>query len=166
MEKDLITRNFLVGLLRSRYEDVNIVNAPAIFKERGVEISETSSDRRTRFMDLIVVEVSSKRNTNLIAGTVSIDRQPRIVDINGYAFDLVPRGPFIMITHHDQPGVIGKVGTLLGNNNINIAGMQVGRQSVRGNAIMAINIDDEITPDIVNTIKRYKGIKTVNLIEF
>jgi len=164
MEMDLITRNLLVGLLHSRYEDVNVVNAPLMIKERGIEMEQSSSESRTRFNDLIVVEVKTKNSPHRVAGTLSIERLPRIVDIDGYAFDLAPEGMFLLVRHRDQPGMIGKVGTLMGNKDINIAGMQVGRESKRGNALMAILVDEEVSPEVMKSIKRFKGVTSTCMI--
>jgi len=166
MQTELITRYFLVGLLQSRYDEVNVVNAQALLEDRGVDLSVTASDRMTRFADYITARVITKDEAHEAGGTLTVNNMPRIVDIDGYAFDLAPEGLVLLATHHDQPGVIGKVGMLLGKKDINIAGMQVGRESVRGNAIMALNLDDEVTPEVMKTMKRYKEIKKVYMISF
>lgn len=166
METDLVTRNFLIGLLKSRFDDINIVNAPVLFKERGVDITESSVDRRTRFTDLIIAEVQTGKTKHTVSGTLSVTGEPRIVSIDGYTFDLAPEGLCILSMHKDQPGVIGTVGTLLGSNDINIAGMQVGRETVRGQALMVINVDDEVPPELLKEIKKQKHINTVDLVSF
>ena len=78
--------------------------------------------------------------------------------------DLIPKGNVLYVRHKDEPGLVGKVGTLLGDRNINIAGMQVGRETIRGRAIMCLTIDDEISDDTLEALKNIKGVASVRLL--
>ncbi len=166
METSLITRHFLVGLLRSRYSDINLVNAPDMLKESGVSLTETMSGTRSRYHDQITTQVVNRKSTHIVTGTLTAADGPRIVNIDGYSFDFSPHGRIMLATHRDMPGIIGKVGTLLGDRDINIAAMQVGRESVRGRAIMSISIDDDLSAEVQNAILGFPGVETVSVIMF
>lgn len=165
LETALISRFVLVGLLKTSNEAVNFVNAAVITKNRGINLTETTTDRKSKHADLLTVEVTGKEKSLEISGTL-FNNQPRIVQINGYSLDLIPEGDVIIIRHKDRPGMIGKVGTLLGNHNINIAGMQVGRKKVRGDATMALAIDDPIPKAVLDELRRLPGLTTALLVKF
>jgi D-3-phosphoglycerate dehydrogenase / 2-oxoglutarate reductase len=167
MQTAIITRYLLMGFLKSHIpETVNIVNAPILFKNRGVKISETKREHGTRFADLVTATVTEAGGSHSAAATLMNGAGTRIVQIDGFEIDLTPQGYVLVIRHTDKPGMIGKVGTLLGNKNINIAGMQVGRKNVRGDAVMGLTIDDEVTPEVLKKVEKLDGIISVKLINF
>jgi D-3-phosphoglycerate dehydrogenase / 2-oxoglutarate reductase len=166
MQTNVITRYFLMGMLRPHFsESVNVVNAPILFKNRGVKITETSVGSADDVESEMLVTVSSSKETHSAWGMI-VNGDVRITGIDGFGIDLVPQGHVIFINHTDQPGMIGKVGALLGNNNINIAGMQVGREKARGNAVMALTVDEEVPENLQQELKRISGIRNVKLIAF
>ncbi|MFA6450781.1 MAG: phosphoglycerate dehydrogenase, partial [bacterium] len=167
MQTPVITRYLLMGVLKAHIpETVNIVNAPILLKNRGVNITETKSERGTRYADLISVTVNEAGASHSASATLMNGSETRIVKIDGFDIDLIPQGHVLVIRHTDKPGMIGKVGTLLGNKNINVGGMQVGRKKVRGDAVMGLTIDDEVTPELIKKIEKIDGIRSVKLITF
>lgn len=166
-ETSLITRYILVGFLRPTFQEtVNFVNAPIITQNRGIKLTETSSDMQVKFSELITVNVVTEKGSRTVAGTIFNTNDIRIVNIDGFWIDLSPRGSILVVQHRDRPGLIGKVGTLLGDRNINVGGMQVGRESVRGNAVMALSLDDEIPEKVMKELRKIEGLDSARLLKF
>lgn len=166
-ETQLITRYCLVGFLKPKFQDsVNFVNAPLLTQARGVKLVEVHSENPSKFSDMISVEVVTDNRRRVASGTIFNGTDIRIVNVDGYWFDLIPKGSILFVTHKDRPGIIGKVGTLLGDRNINIAGMQVGRESARGNAVMALSVDDSITDKVIKELQKIEGLDTCKLLTF
>lgn len=156
-----------MGFLKSRFPDsVNVVNAPILIKNRGVKITETVREATTRFTDLISATVATADGSKSASATLFNGSESRIVSLDGFSIDLIPQGQVLVVRHTDKPGMIGKVGTLLGNKNINIGGMQVGRKKVRGDAVMGLSIDDVLSPEMIKKIEAMDGIRSVKLIAF
>src|SRR5690606_11229559 len=121
-------------------EQVNYVNAPLLAKQRDITINEQKQSSSKGFTNLITVSVKTTQEERSVSGTLLNGLGPRIVKIDNYSVDVVPQGHLIYIRHHDRPGVIGRVGTLLGSHDVNIAAMQVGRTDVGGDAIMILTV--------------------------
>src|SRR5690625_1437685 len=137
-----ITRNAVKGYLTYHLGSrVNDVNADYLAKKRGIIIHEQKTSTTRGFTNLLTVEVKTKTATHQVVGTLLNGLGARIVKVDNYSMDVVPEGHLIMIHHKDQPGAIGKVGTLLAKNDINIATMQVGRAEAGGAAIMMLTVD-------------------------
>jgi len=143
---------------------VNFVNAEIFAKKRGIRISETKIGAVENFTSLITVHIKSDREDWSVAGTLFLGDQPRIVQIGNYHVDAETEGCMLITSHIDKPGVIGRVGTLLGGNNINIAGMNVGRDKVRGKAVMVLALDDPLTEEILADIIALDGISTAKAV--
>ena len=103
--------------------------------------------------------------TRLISGTLFGKKDIRIVEIDGYRIDVTPEGTMLVAAHNDKPGIIGQVGTLLGNKKINIAGMHVGRQSIGKRAIMVLNVDDLIPANVMAEIVNLDGIESAKQVK-
>ncbi|MEA3560354.1 MAG: phosphoglycerate dehydrogenase [Candidatus Omnitrophota bacterium] len=144
---------------------VNYVNAPLIAKERGIEIVEIKSSASLDFSNLISLEIETDKRKSSISGTLFGKNDPRIVVIDGYYVDAVPSGYMIITFNEDRPGIIGRIGTVLGENNINIAGMTFGRRKKAGRAITVINIDSPVSDDLLKKIKKFKWIKEIKLLK-
>ncbi len=158
---------FLAGLLSPTLDQpVNLVNARLIARNRGIEIQERKVTGARDYGSLIVTEVTSQQQTTTAAGTVFGRAEPHIVELDGYRIDIVPEGLTIFIRHQDRPGLVGKVGTLLGDNEINIAGMQVGRERMGGEAVMALSVDQCVTPELLARIEEIDGISSSVLVDF
>jgi D-3-phosphoglycerate dehydrogenase / 2-oxoglutarate reductase len=167
MQTNVITRYLLMGMLKSHIPDsVNIVNAPILVKNRGVKITETVREFSSRYASLVTVTMTEAGCSHTAAATLMNGAESRIVQIDGFDIDLNPQGYVLVVRHTDKPGMIGKVGTLLGNKNINIGGMQVGRKKVRGDAVMGLMIDDEVTTEVIKKIEKIDGVVSVKLITF
>lgn len=167
-ETALITRYVLVGFLKPTFhETVNFVNAPVLARTRGIKLRETLDEKPAKYSDLITVEVDTTTRTRVIAGTLFDSNEKRIVMVDNMWLDIVPHGLILYIGHRDEPGLVGKVGTFLGDNNINIAGMQVGRLSVRGSrAVMALSVDDDVSPETLIEMRKIKGVSSCRLLTF
>ncbi|MFH0762635.1 MAG: phosphoglycerate dehydrogenase [Candidatus Omnitrophota bacterium] len=146
-------------------ETVNFINAVALAKERGIKISESKSSQEEEFVSLIELELKTDKETYAICGTLSANKQPRVVKINQYYVELSPYGEMIFIQNLDKPGIIGNLGTLLGKHNINIAAMTFGRDKRGGRAISVLNVDSPVSAAILDKIKKLKNILTVKVIK-
>jgi D-3-phosphoglycerate dehydrogenase len=156
-----VTRLALKGLLDPILQQpVNIVNAEFIAKERGIAVSETVTAESSGFKNLITLRIRTDKTEEAVSGSVFFRGRSRIVAVGGYTMDMVPEGFVIVSKHLDKPGVIGRVSTLLGKNNINIAGMQVGRIIPGEPAIMVLNVDDEVPEKVMEEIRSMAGIFT------
>jgi len=156
-----ITRVALKGLLDPILQmPVNIVNAEFVARERGIKVSETVTEEAHGFKNIITMTVKTDSMKESLSGNVSGPNRPRIVSIGEYRTDMTPGGDVVISRHIDKPGVIGKVATILGEVNVNIAGMQVGRNQPGEQAIMVLNVDSEVSADAMDKIRTIDGIHT------
>ncbi|MDD5472594.1 MAG: phosphoglycerate dehydrogenase [Candidatus Methanoperedens sp.] len=159
-----LTLAVLKGLLEPMLGSaVNYVNAPTIAKERKIKVIESKSKTVEGYPSQISVKLSRKGEEKLVSGSI-IGKEPRIVQIDGYRIDIVPSGYMVVAKHKDHPNIIGPCCMILGSNNINIAGMQVGRIKMGGNAIMVLNIDSEVSDGILDDIRAVDGIIDAKLV--
>ena len=166
-ETSYLSTLFLKGVLQASLGDeVNQVNALFLAKERGLKVNEYKTQNGTGYSSLIKVTVTTDKETHSLTGTIFEKDEPRIVAINDFHFDVVPTGNMLLINHHDQPGVIGEVGTILGQVGLNIAAMQVGRKQVGGNAIMILNIDSPANEEIIRGLENAKTVVKARAINF
>lgn len=149
-----LTRNAVKGLLKSKLgESVNDVNAKFLADRIGIVVNEHKTTKSKGFTSLITVEVKTATETRKVSGTLLNGLGARIVRVDDFVVDVVPEGHLLFIRHKDQPGAIGRVGTLLATEGINIAGMQVGRSEVGGDAIMMLSIDKHVEQTGVEQLK-------------
>ncbi len=151
-----LTRYILTGILSHHLdkEQVNIVSSFHLAKMRGVEVITQKSTAAKGFTNLIAVTVRTREGQHSAAGTLLNGYGARIVQIDPYPVDIPPEGHLLLISHTDKPGIIGRVGTLLGGNDVNIATMQVGRKVVGGSAIMVLTIDKPAPKAVVDELKK------------
>jgi D-3-phosphoglycerate dehydrogenase len=149
-----ITLAVLKGLLESVTDQVNMVNAPVLAQQHGIKVVESKTSRTENFASAIMTRVTGCQNRD-IRGAVFHGGQPRIVRIDDFMLEAIPEGPTLFILNKDQPGVVGTVGTALGEAGINISRMQLALQPERGEAAMLVNIDH--FPD-AKTLERLRGI--------
>ncbi len=145
-------------------ETVNFINATALAKERGIKIKESKSSSEEEFVTLVQLEIKTDKETKRISGTLSSNKQPRIVKVEQYYVELTPVGEMIFIQNLDKPGIIGNLGTLLGKHNINIAAMTFGRDKPGGKAISVFNVDSPVSAELLDKIKKLENIVTVKVI--
>ncbi len=160
-----ITAALIKGMLTPvLQETVNYINAPVIAKDRGMNIVESKAGEIEDFASLIWVGVKSDKENNAIAGTMFIKSDPRIVKINDFYVEAVPEGCMLVIYNKDVPGIIGQIGTLLGKNKINIAGMSFGREKPGRSAITVLNVDCEVPKNVMEEIRKAKNVVSATLI--
>jgi D-3-phosphoglycerate dehydrogenase len=167
-EKDVspLTTTVLKGLLTPIMDVVvNFVNAPLIAKERGIEVVESKSKETKDFANLISVRIKSSKGDREVSGTVFEGIGDRLVSIDGFRVDAVPQGYMLIISNIDKPGMIGRVGTFLGEHNINIAAMDVGRIKIGEKAVMVLNVDGAVSDKVLGDITKIEGIFGATLVK-
>ncbi|MCH4826020.1 MAG: phosphoglycerate dehydrogenase [Planococcus sp. (in: firmicutes)] len=162
-----LTRNMLKGMLKRHLgKQVNNVNALYLANQKGIVVTEQKTTESKGFMTLITVEVKTANGIRTVAGTLLNGQGARIVKVDDYLVDVVPEGHLLYVSHNDRPGVIGRVGTLLGQENVNIATMQVGRSIVGGSAIMMLSIDKPAEAGSLEQLAKLdeiQGVTAINL---
>jgi D-3-phosphoglycerate dehydrogenase len=143
---DLVTASALKGVFRPLEWQVNAVNAPRIAEDRGIEVTETKRSQSEDFQSLVTVTVRNDGSDVSVCGTLFAGEDPRIVRIDGYRVDAIPGGRMVVTRNTDEPGVIGLIGTVMGEFDINIAGMYNARETIGGEALTVYNVDDPV-PD-------------------
>lgn len=146
-------------------ETVNYVNACVLAKERGIAIEETKTERIENFANLISVEIKTEKGKLAIWGTVFAKGDLRIVKIGKYFVEAHPAGYMLVVKNRDLPGVVGQIGTILGQNKINIAAMSFGREKSSGQAVSVLNVDSAIPQKVLEKIKKSKNIFDAKLIK-
>jgi len=159
-----ITVAVLKGMLESVSDNVNMVNAPGIAKEHGIDVVESKASRAGDFASSITTRVIGC-DTRLIEGAIFQGGQPRIVRIDDFMLEAIPEGPTIFILNHDQPGVVGSVGTLLGEESINISRMQLALNKDRGEAAMLVNVDNIPSDRVVRRLQDHPHVIFARLLE-
>ncbi len=161
-----ITVSILKGILTPMLaENVNYVNASVLAKERGIKVIESKSSTAERYANLVQIDVKTDKKTTRVAGTVISKKDTRIVVIDSFDVEAIPDGYLLLITNKDVPGIVGQIGTLLGSNQVNIAGMTLGRDVQGGLAKTLIKIDSEIPENVMKQIRQSKNILDAKLIK-
>ncbi len=157
----------LKGLLyQALRERVNYVNANIEAKQRGIRIIETRDASVKDYAGSLHLEATGNLGTHAVTGALLGDGEIRLTNLDGFPINVPPSNHMLFTLHRDMPGIIGKLGSLLGSFNVNIASMQVGRKIVRGDAVMALSLDDPLPDGILSEITKVSGIRdayTVNL---
>ena len=146
-------------------ETVNYVNACVLAKERGIAIEETKTERIENFANLISVATKTEKGELTIWGTIFAKGDLRIVKINQYFVEAHPAGYMLVVKNRDLPGVVGQIGTILGQNKINIAAMSFGREKPGGQAVSVLNVDGAIPKNVLEKVKKSKNIFDAKLIK-
>ncbi|MEI6631821.1 MAG: phosphoglycerate dehydrogenase, partial [bacterium] len=161
-----LTMALVKGLLSPILQDtVNFINAVTLAKARGIKVNESRSSKEAEFSTLIELEIKTDKETRRVSGTLSSNKKPRIVKIDGYYVEASPLGEMIVIQNLDKPGIIGNLGTLLGKQNINIAAMTFGRERLGGKTISVLNVDSPVSAEILDKIKKTENILAVKIIK-
>src|SRR5262252_2243137 len=153
MNTKALTSAALAGLLRPMLQDVNVVSAPVIAKERGIVVEEMTRAASGDHDSLVTLTVVTERQSRAVAGTVFADGRPRIVNIKGIRMDAEFGPSMIYITNLDKPGFIGKFSSTLGEAGINIATFHVGRDAPGANAIALIEVDGEVPVEVLRKVQ-------------
>jgi D-3-phosphoglycerate dehydrogenase len=146
---DLVTASALKGVFVPLEWQVNAVNAPRVASERGIEVTESKTNQAEDFQSLVTVTVASGSDSVSVCGTQFAGNDSRIVRVDGYRVDAVPYGHMLVAYNQDVPGVIGFIGTVLGEHDVNIAGMFNGRETIGGEALSVYNLDDPVPESVL-----------------
>ena len=166
MNTKALTSAAIAGLLRPMLQEVNVVSAPIVAKDRGIVVEEMTREAAGDYDSLITVTVVTERQTRSVSGTVFADGRPRIVNIKGIRMDAEFGPSMIYITNLDKPGFIGRFSSTLGDAGINIATFHVGRDAPGGNAIALIEIDGELPPDVLTAVRALPQVQQARPLKF
>jgi D-3-phosphoglycerate dehydrogenase len=161
-----ITGAVLAGLMSSYSDSVNMVNAPFLAKQRGLDVREVRHDREGAYHTLVAVEAMTPKGLRRLAGTLLGKDEARLVELFGIEIDAELEGAMLYIVNTDTPGFIGKLGTALGDAGINIATFNLGRRKARADAASLIAVDGEIGPDVLETLGALDGVRKVVPLRF
>ena len=156
-----ITCAVLAGLMRRYSDTVNMVNAPFLAKERGLDVREVRHDREGVYHTLLRVTVGTDAGDRSVAGTLFGSEAPRLVEIFGVGIEADLSGHMLYIVNEDAPGFIGRIGTLLGESGINIGTFHLGRREAGGEAVLLLSVDQPIPADVVQKATALEGVKVV-----
>ncbi len=145
-------------------DGINLINATRIVQQRGIKLEETRVPVPENFTSQVEIEVRTEGESRRVSGTVFTDKLPRIVAVDGYQLEVVPRGHMIFLTNDDKPGVIGNIGTVLGECQVNIAGMHLGRETEGGTALALLLIDAAIDAEVVEQVRKIENVLTAKAI--
>ena len=158
---NLLVAAAIKGLVQPFTEErINAVNARLIAGNRGIKLVERRSRSHSSYASLVTLRMQEHE----IAGTVLMG-ELRAVRIDSFRVDLVPEGRFLVSRHEDRPGVVGKVGSILGEHDVNIASMQVGRDAPRANAMMILAVDDRVAPEVLQRLREVGGMSDLRYVE-
>ncbi len=167
METEIISLSVIKGFLEPIVkEKVNYVNAEFLLKNMGIKLVESKSSALDKYTNLITVRFITKNRELSVAGTIFAKEEIRIVDFFGYKLDFEPTPYVIAIQNTDKPGIIGKVGTVLGQHNINVAAMQWSRNRKGEKAVSFVSIDTEVGNDVLEQIRAIDGVLLVSIMVF
>ncbi|HHT9133940.1 MAG TPA: phosphoglycerate dehydrogenase [Candidatus Avalokitesvara rifleensis] len=163
----LVTDSFLVGLLKPCMDEgANLVSAPILAMEKGMEVSVTTSSTCGNFTNLITARVKTDKTESFVTGAIFDRGDARVVSIDGYNVEAILEGTMLVVMAQDRPGLIGSIGTLLGDRNINIARMTFGRRDIAGKtiSILIINVDGPVSTDLTKDIEGLKSVDSAKLV--
>ena len=161
-----ITAAVLAGLMRRFSQSVNMVNAPFLAKDRGIEVREIRSTREGTYQTLIRVTVETDAGKRSVAGTLFGREAPRLVEIFGIGIEAELDGHMIYVVNDDAPGFIGRIGSLLGNRGINIGTFNLGRKQAGGEAVLLLSLDQPVDDALIAEAEALEGVRTVTPLSF
>jgi D-3-phosphoglycerate dehydrogenase len=156
----------LAGFLRVQSDTVNMVNAPFLAKERGLEVREVKTERAGDYHTLVRVSVKTDAGERSVAGTLFANAEPRLVELLGIKVEAELAGDMLYVVNEDAPGFIGRIGTLLGENAINIGTFNLGRRAAGGEAVLLLSLDSPIPAGVLEQARKLPGVKTVKALKF
>ncbi len=161
-----ITGAVLAGLMKQYSQTVNMVNAPFLAKERGLDVREVRHDREGIYHTLVRVTVGTAQGDRSVAGTLFGNGDPRLVEIFGIGIEADLAGDMLYIVNTDAPGFIGSIGTLLGKAGINIGTFHLGRREAGGEAVLLLSVDSPVTEAVLAEARTVPGVRTVRALKF
>lgn len=160
-----ITQSVVAGLLSPVIERVNMVNAAIVAEQRGIRVSESLSRRARDFASMIRVRAVTAGSESEVAGALFGRRDGRIVRINGFSLEAIPKGHMLLMFNRDQPGVLGSIATFIGENNVNIGRLYLGRKKIGESALALIQIDQPMSEETLNAFASLAGVISVKQIK-
>jgi D-3-phosphoglycerate dehydrogenase len=161
-----ITGAVLAGLMHVFSDTVNMVNAPFLARERGLDLREVRHDREGDYHTLVRVTVATAEGEKSIAGTLFGNSSPRLVEMFGIKVEAELDGEMIYIVNEDRPGFIGRLGTALGEAGVNIGTFHLGRRAAGEEAVALVSVDGHIEQSVVQAIAGLPGVKQVTPLRF
>ncbi len=161
-----ITAAVLSGLMKHFSQSVNMVNAPFLARERGMEVREIRNAREGIYHTLVRVTVATSQGDRSVAGTLFGAGAPRLVEIFGVAIEADLDGHMLYIVNEDAPGFIGRIGSLLGEAGINIGTFHLGRREAGGEAVLLLSVDQAIPQEVIDKACQLEGVKNVKALAF
>jgi D-3-phosphoglycerate dehydrogenase len=156
----------LAGLMQRYSDAVNMVNAPYLARERGLDVRSVRHEREGVYHTLLRVTVQTSQGPRSVAGTLFGTDRPRLVEIFGIGIEAELAGNMLYIVNEDAPGFIGRIGTLLGENSINIGTFHLGRREAGGEAVLLLSIDEPVPAEVVEAAAKLPGVKRVMALGF
>ncbi|MBS0504073.1 MAG: ACT domain-containing protein, partial [Proteobacteria bacterium] len=161
-----ITGAVLAGLMRVYSDTVNMVNAPFLAKERGLDVREVRHDREGDYHTLVRVSVATSEGERSVAGTLFGDQNPRLVELFGIKVEADLAGHMLYVVNEDAPGFIGRLGAALGDAGVNIGTFHLGRRAAGGEAVLLLSVDSPVSQATLDQIGRLPGVKRVKPLTF
>jgi D-3-phosphoglycerate dehydrogenase len=161
-----ITGAVLAGFMSVYSDSVNMVNAPYLAKERGLDVREIRHDREGVYHTLVRVAVMTEEGEKSVAGTLFGEEAPRLVEIFGINIEADLDGAMLYIVNEDKPGFIGRIGTALGEAGVNIGNFHLGRRDGGGEAILLLSVDQHVEEPVMREVCNLEGVKTVKPLSF
>ena len=156
----------LEALLRPLSDSVNMVNAPVVARERGIDVQVTTRERVDGYTTLVTLTVDTERGERSVSGTLVHGDEPRVVEVRGIRMDAQLGPQMLYVRNRDLPGFIGKLGTILGEADVNIATFFLGREAAGGDAIALVEVDDAVPPEVVDAIAAVAEVLQVKALHF
>jgi D-3-phosphoglycerate dehydrogenase len=156
----------LAGFMRVHSDTVNMVNAPFLAKERGLDVREVRHDREGDYHTLLRVTAQTQSGPRTVAGTLFGNAAPRLVELFGIKVEADLAGDMLYIVNEDAPGFIGRLGTTLGEAGINIGTFHLGRLNAGGEAVLLLSVDEPVGPDVVGKLEKLPGVRLVRPLKF
>ncbi len=156
----------LAGFLRVHSDTVNMVNAPFLAKERGMEVREVRNEKEGDYHTLVRVSVKTEAGERSVAGTLFGNQAPRLVELFGVKIEADLAGDMLYIVNVDAPGFIGRLGSTLGEAGVNIGTFHLGRREAGGEAVLLLSVDEPVSADLIATVRALPGVKTAMALKF
>jgi D-3-phosphoglycerate dehydrogenase len=166
MNTRALTAAALTGVMKPLLSEINMVSAPAIARERGIHVEEVRREQQGAYDSYVRLTVITEGRERSVAGTVFSGGKPRIIQIKGINMEAELGPHMLYITNRDKPGFIGRLGTLLGQENVNIATFNLGRKAAGEDAIALIEVDGAITDGVIRSVKGLEGVVEAKRLSF
>lgn len=161
-----ITTYLLTGILSAHMEqNVNVINAPVLAKDRGVEVEQITSSRAQEFANIMEVKITTDKTQRTAVGTIFGKKFPRILALDGYHVEMRPEGHVVIILNDDRPGAMGEYGSIFGRHEINIADLTLSRKKRSGLAMVGLNLDQSPSEKVIDEVRAMESVKDIWYLE-